>query len=615
MTDIDYSYTLGTITADKAESEILWSFHGVQVVPGPHNTVVLFNPKNDARLIVQPEVAQALEHCFRFDTLSAHLNHLLDAMPALQEQPENTLRILELVRDAGIFESADEAWQRLTANTDNASPLEDGPVRLFILTCDRPGALQRLLNALADQVLPQQIEALYIIDDSRNDENSATNAAAIESVQSRLNIPIHHVDMTVRAALISYLKAAQPESSHNSIDFLLARSYWGAAPTYGLARNLALLLSVNCRALVLDDDILPQALTPPLLKKDLTFDTPNAREAVFYKSQEEMQQHALIADFSPLTTMLKSLGQPLSELLSVQLSGASALKGIDGRQTTSFGAESRVHLTQCGTWGDPGTGDAASVFFLGAPSIQRLVQSTDALETILSARAGWMGYRGLTIGTYGVMSAITGLDHRALVPPYMPAGRGEDILFGIMLQRLHPGSAVSNEGWAVPHYPVENRSSRGQLLPLGVSASVATLTDWLGRAPRDETGISPKTRLFMVADEIDRLATMTAEARENLVKGELLSKRANLLALCMEKLDALPRLNNLPGATAWSTFLEQSRDNLVNQIQSQEPHPVTDALAHAASDIETLRIRGSGFARAMKAWPEICKAASEFELR
>ena len=81
-------------------------------------------------------------------------------MPPLREQPEDAMQILELVRDAGIFESADEAWQRLTASTDDASPLDDGPVRLFILTCDRPEALQRLLSALQEQVLPQQIEAL-----------------------------------------------------------------------------------------------------------------------------------------------------------------------------------------------------------------------------------------------------------------------------------------------------------------------------------------------------------------------------------------------------------------------------------------------------------------------
>ncbi|MDA9941384.1 hypothetical protein N9C62_02125 [Luminiphilus sp.] len=613
MTNIQYSYSLGSTPVTTEAPQPLWSCHGIQVIPGPTDTVILFNPKNDARLLVQSEVARALEHCYRFESLSGHLNHLFDAMPLLREQPEDAKKILELVRDAGIFESADEAWKRLTARADE-SPLADGPARLFILTCDRPEALERLLNALNEQLLPEQIEALFVIDDSRASESSVSNAAAIESVRENIGVPVHHIDMAVRTELISQLKGTLPEGCHLSLDFLLNRSYWGAAPTYGLARNLALLLSVNYRALVMDDDILPVAMTPPLTAKNLTFETPRAREATFYASVTEMQQHSLIADFSPLSAMLISLGRSLGKLLTDELSGAPMLKGVDGRLTTPFSAESRVRLSQCGTWGDPGTADGGWAFFQSEASIKRLLDSSPEPSEVLTARASWLGYRGPTIGSYGTLSQLTGLDHRTLLPPYLPAGRGEDILFGIMLQRLHPESAVFSEGWAVPHYPVNDRSSRGQLVPMGVGASIATLTDWLGRAPRDEAGISPETRLLMLADEIGRLTNMTAEALEQVVQSELLSKRARLLALCMENLDALPRLDHLPGAPAWTTFLEQSRDNLVSQIQSQETHPVADALMHAASNMETLRQVGSDFAEAIKAWPAICDAAAALEL-
>ncbi len=328
-----------------------------------------------------------------------------------------------------------------------------------------------------------------------------------------------------------------------------------------------------------------------------------------------MQRHALIADYNPLSAMLKSLGQSLGKVLSANLSGASALKGIDGRLTTSLGAESRVHLSQCGTWGDPGTEDSGWIFFQPEAGIKRLLHSDLEPEKLLAARTAWVGYRGATIGPYGTLSQLTGLDHRALLPPYLPAGRGEDVLFGIMLQRLHPESAVYNEGWAVPHYPIENRSSRRRLSPANRSASMIMLADWLGSAPGDEAGIPPETRLFMLADEIGRVSQMTEDALEDLVRKELLHGRASLLARCMDHLDALSRVENLPGTISWQTFLEQSRDNLVDQIQSQEPHPVADALTRATSDLETLRRRGLDFAGAMKAWPEICQVAREFELR
>jgi hypothetical protein len=613
MTDINFSYSLSGTLSQTTESETLWSCHGVQIIPGPASTVVLFNPKNDARLLVQPEVARALEHCFRFKSLDEHLNQLFDAMPPLREQPEDALQILELVRDAGIFESADEAWQRLTVNTKDAS-VSDGAVRLFILTCDRPENLQRLLTSLRDQVLPKQIEALFVVDDSRHSESSVSNACSIDSAQTGMNIPIHHIDMKARAALISYLKANLPESSHTSIDFLLARSYWQAAPTYGQARNLALLLSMNYRALVMDDDILPEALTPPLPKKNLTFDIPNAKEAVFYESTQNMEQHTVAANFSPLNAMLQSLGQPLSQLLSDKLIGASGLEGVDGRLTTSYGAASRVYLSQCGTWGDPGTVGHEWILFQPEASIKRLLENTSGLEKTLASRTTWVGYRGATIGLKGTLSQLTGLDHRTLLPPYLPAGRGEDLLFSIMLHRLHPESAVFNEGWAVPHYPSEDRSSRNQLSPVSVNASTTMLVDWLARAPRDEAGISPEMRLFTLADEIHRLSQMTEDAIEGIVKKEMLNKQAHLLALCMDHLNAFPRLDNLPGTTKWQAFVEESRDNLVRQIQSQEAHPVADALTHAKSDFETLRRRGLDFANAIKAWPEICETARAFEL-
>ncbi len=120
--------------------------------------------------------------------------------------------------------------------------------------------------------------------------------------------------------------------------------------------------------------------------------------------------------------MLKSLGQSLGRVLNANLSGASALKGIDGRLTTPFGADSRIHLSQCGTWGDPGTVDSGWIFFQPEASIKRLLNNPSGPEKLLAARASWLGYRGTTIGPYGTLSQLTGLDHRTLLPPLLACG-------------------------------------------------------------------------------------------------------------------------------------------------------------------------------------------------
>ena len=88
--------------------------------------------------------------------------------------------------------------------------------------------------------------------------------------------------------------------------------------------------SAGKHALVLDDDIIPQAIAPPLSSTGLRFGTANEREAIFYASREALTQHALPLPESPLAMMLASLGESLASLLTRHLGGQEALLGFDG---------------------------------------------------------------------------------------------------------------------------------------------------------------------------------------------------------------------------------------------------------------------------------------------
>ena len=50
------------------------------------------------------------------------------------------------------------------------------------------------------------------------------------------------------------------------------------------------------------------------------------------------------------------------------------------------------------------------------------------LVNTVDARASWLGYDGPTLTKHGVMSQLTGYDASHLLPPFMPAFRGEDRL-------------------------------------------------------------------------------------------------------------------------------------------------------------------------------------------
>ena len=125
----------------------------------------------------------------------------------------------------------------------------------------------------------------------------------------------------------------------------------------------------------------------------------------------------------PLTQILGNVGQSLGNLMLNSLAGPAELAGWDGELLSRYGAQSPVLLNQCGSWGDPGTGDASWIFFLPEQSIKSLIGSEQPLEHLLAVRANWMGYRGPTLSAYGSLSQLTAVI-TARCCPLLPSRAG-----------------------------------------------------------------------------------------------------------------------------------------------------------------------------------------------
>ena len=606
MSEISVNYSFAQ-SATSTDAPPTWSFNGARIYPGPSGTAILHRIRNDARMLAQPELIQALQHCRTFRPLERHAQTVMEAMPPLRESPEDVINTLSAVRDAGLLESSTEAWQRLTGSI---GPASTPACRIFILTCDRPEALKRLLSHLSSQSLPQDIEGLWVIDDSRRPSSIDANRDIIDAYNGSFSIPLHHFDAVARDQFVKNLRETLPDHDR-AIQFLLDRDYWPAIATYGLARNFTLLLSVGKRALVFDDDVIPEAVAPPLSGTELTIGTANNREALLYSESSELDRFAMTLPKTPAALMMTHLGENAGKVASSLLKGHQALSGWNGELLASLNSESRILLTQCGSWGDPGTGSGNWIFFLKEPSIKRLLQTHGDIESALSARAAWFGYRGPVLSQAGVMSQLTGLSNDTLLPPYCPVGRGEDNLFGIMLRRLHPHSAVFNEGWAVKHQPLEQRIDRGELSPLKTSLSLATLADWLGREPPDQWGLNPERQILGLADALFRLSEMETEALASLAAQELLSKNLARLSHCFEHLEEARSMEELAGYPSWVRFLNETKEQATQAIQSPESgtlFPEEDL----PNGLDGLRQWGADFACALESWNEIREAARDF---
>ncbi|MDG1216044.1 MAG: hypothetical protein P8N17_08525, partial [Luminiphilus sp.] len=574
MSNFSFSYSFDAASTPPEHNNTLWSFNHHAVYPAAKNTVLVHPKRGGPGTLLQEEVAHALSFCQHFRTLNEHLEQIISNMPPLENFRENTLRTLTTLANQGLLESSQTAWNRLTQKSEDVALT---PGSLCIITCDRPAALQRLLAQLAETTLPTDIDRIWVIDDSRTDAALVENTRIVEHFATVFTEQVLHCDTALRNRLIAHLTSTLPEA-HGAIDWLIHRKGWGNQATYGQARNLTLLLNVGRRILVLDDDALPDAISPPLSPTNTQFTTGNAREAMLWGSQEEMESQASLLSSSPLSLMLDSLGSSLGRLPDISGKSHQVLAGIDGRLTAPYHGNSRILLSQAGSWGDAGTGDSGSwLAYMPHATIRRALQDFTDLERTLGARATWMGYRGTSFSPYGIMSAQTGIDHTVLMPPYYPAGRGEDILFGIILQRLHPESPVLNHGWAIRHDPIDTRTSNIPLTPMSVSPSLSLLADWIGREPADQWGLSAERRLSGIAEQIWRLTEMDAHACESLARQELASKRSAQLRLCMKHGEQLEALKPLPGFSQWQRFIEKSRDTLLAEIQNPALRPLSAA--------------------------------------
>ena len=195
-------------------------------------------------------------------------------------------------------------------------------------------------------------------------------------------------------------------------------------------------------------------------------------------------------DVSPFVSMDQHLGRKLGSVVSNHLKSPHGLAGMDGALISDLNGNSPILMTQCGSWGDPGTSDSRWIFYLPHSSLTRLLGEHPDIATVAGSRSCWHGYRGPVISKLGTLSQLTGLDHRELLPPYFPAGRGEDILFGAMLHRMHPSAAIFNEDWAISHSPLERRDNRAKLEPICSPLSSALLVDWLGTDKTKPWGLS-----------------------------------------------------------------------------------------------------------------------------
>jgi hypothetical protein len=544
--------------------------------------------------------SMALWNCRNFHTLDEHARRLEGSLPG------EANGLLNALKDAGLLTSAQDAHAQLSHDSGEAA--KPAPTRVFIITCDRPEAVERLLDSMMRNAQLSRHEELFLIDDSRQAENAELNRELASKFSLSSPRFMHYVGAEEQARLMAILAGELPEHQE-AIEFLMDRQRWQTFKTYGLSRNLCLLMSVGYRCIVLDDDVLCQALQSPQAINSLDL-SGGSTQTYFYSSIEEWQQDFVVAEDDPLIAHACWLGASFSTLLeNLNVAGPALLENASAELVFSSSADSRVLVTECGTLGDPGTVGNRWMMNLPAAAVERVLASPGGLQAAFTNRQCWKGRNTLGLAKVASMSQVTGMDNSVLLPPYFPAFRGEDLLFGRLLNAIHPDSLALTYNWSIPHLPLEQRKDSGQGDATAAKGGIALLVDYLFRHVNMDTGTSPTAKLELIAAKLDELATLSNDCLRVLFKTELARVQTTLWAVVDSQIATTGEL-----APQWKDYLERTRQEIISSLQhssSMQEMPEIPEKLDEETIIGAVRSGATGFAAVLRAWPDIREAASK----
>lgn len=576
----------------------------------PDGTIVARNRRSGAQMPLPGEVFNAISYCDAFRTMDGHIAHL--AGPNARGREEEIRQILQSVIDGGLMLSAAAICSRLEPRAGEPAPRSAVGA---VITCERPDALARLLASMQEHCDPERLERIVVIDDSRSETSLSANRDAIETAragfESRGFSAPEHFSPQDTSALTTALADRLPEHA-DAVRFLLDRTGREGEVTTGIARNLAQLHAVGRPLVVFDDDVVCTVLEPPERTAGVEFSSTQ-RGCRFYASDADWPRADDDQRQCPVGRHLQALG--------LSLAGSLAALGQSRPEPDAFehakpgfarrlAPDGEVLISQCGGYGDPGSGGNEWVALLPPGARAELAAIAGDIETTDQLRNCWLGRSRPVFEPHANMSQLTGFDNRSYLPPYFPLFRGQDRAFGAMTEFLHPRGLAVDLPFALPHLPIPPRSwgefHRGFSLPF-------TLAHFLTEYVTGQVGSCGARK---VVNRNQWLAMLYADLADSPDDRIIELTAAHWTQQRIDWLSKLAEALNAPGA---------------------QPPPLNDYLrklmqklqASAIRDFNTVEFKGSpdhlrgednlawwrsawrDFGAGLRAWPEIRTTARE----
>lgn len=604
---INYSWNFsqGSTVANAArQAQGLWAFDNCVVFPLPRRRLLLKSKRTEKRVVITAEVFQILQLCRQFRTLEEHVALVKKMNPALAERQAEISQIFNKFIEQGFMISAKDlvASLQYKGRAAHQTPL----FGILVRTCDRPKQLARLVKSLAENESHHGRRYRYlVVDDSRNSENIAENQALVGRISKDHGLDIHYHGREVQQKLIATLSGAFPEHQ-GIIQWLLGDHEEDTGFSGGRLWNYMLLLTAGKRFLTIDDDMICQPRLAPGHQNSLQI-SEKQRDVHFFLDRADLLEKTSLSTIDPIEQSSEVLGYSIEKAIhhfsAVKLQEQS-FKDLGSDQVETLHADSKILLTQCGVFGDPGTVSTNWIYELEGEARAQLVASLETYESLRASRHLWLGSSSLHFSpTTSLLSTLTGFDNQEMLPCTSPCFRNEDHLFGILVKALYPNSLALEFPWGLLHFPEPERTWSQEALDrpenvgvLGFLADVANNS--MGNCYANDCS----QRLTFLAETYLGLADANEGVLEAGIEENLIHARVGKINHLQAQLDTY---GNQP--SYWANDVKRLLLAGSNALVNREERLIPDVVAsdERTAQVALVRTTLRQFGSALKVWPRL----------
>lgn len=468
------------------------------------------------------------------------------------------------------------------------------------ITADRPASLAGSVRTFLNQASQSgRRPAIIVCDDSSSASAEEANRGFVEGLAAEGH-EARFLGSKQRRRLADVLISELPVASAE-IEFALYADPLIPGPRIGANRNLALLASAGEPALMTDDDTFCRAVRPFGMEGPLHLSSDYLRARIDpAPSREDLWAHREPLSEDYLGHHESLLGRHLGELLSSETS----MEWMSPRlvsETLSHGGV--VRATGTGVIGDLGSDSPKHLLSLEPPNVEPIVSDPSRYAMAKESRElVRCGASPILTKSAFLGGFFLGLDGRVLLPPFVPVGRNEDIMFATMLSLVRPEALIGHLPIAYSHEPQPRRFfSTGTLFDV-MPKSNELLPILIALSQPAEPG-EPADRMREMGERMDRAtaspAEFTSAMREWWVRSALVMVR---------RMDATVEAygSDYPH---WADDLEAASRSFQQLINEPEQISPSDFVGTSDGRFETLRCLGVRLAALLDAWPRIVETA------